>query len=77
MSEPYHFRSQRVIRLFTHTGNSRAVGLAEKSGFKVSVRRRESIYKSGEIYDNLMMDLLRKEYYEQHPELEDNIPGLW
>lgn len=66
----------QVVRLFTHSGNPRAVSLAEKSGFKVSVRRRESIYKSGEIYDNLMMDLLREEYYEQHPELEDNLPGL-
>lgn len=65
----------QVVRLFTHSGNPRAVRLAEKSGFKVSVRRRESIFKDGKIYDNLMMDLLREEYYQQHPELKDTLPG--
>lgn len=66
----------RVVRLFTHSGNPRAVGLAEKSGFRVSVRQRESIFKGGQLYDNLMMDLLREEYYAAHPHLEDNLPPV-
>jgi hypothetical protein len=52
----------------------RAVRLAEKVGFKVS--SRQAIYKDGELYDNLMMDLLREEYFALHPELKDHLPGL-
>ena len=66
----------RVVRLWTHSGNPRAVGSAEKLGFQQSYRRRESIFKSGQCYDNLSMDLLREEYYALHPELKDNLPRL-
>jgi len=66
----------RVIRLYTHNGNDRAVRLAEKSGFRVSSRQRQSIFKNGELYDNLMMDLLREEYFALHPDLVDNLPPL-
>ena len=64
----------RVIRLYTQSGSPRAVKLAEKSGFKVSVRQREAIFKNGELYDNLVMDMLREEYFARHPEMEDNLP---
>lgn len=64
-----------VVRLFTHSGNPRAVGLAEKSGFQISMRQREAIFKNGEVYDNLMMDLLREEYYDLHKELRDGLKG--
>ncbi len=66
----------RVVRLWTHTGNLRAIGSAEKLGFKLSYRQRESIFKGGKLYDNVSMDLLRKEYYALHAELEDNLPPL-
>jgi len=66
----------RVVRLWTHTGNPRAVGSAEKLGFKLSYRRRESIFKGGKLYDNVSMDFLREEYYALHPELKDNLPPL-
>lgn len=66
----------RVVRLWTHSGNPRAVKLAAKSGFKVSQRRRQSVFKSGELYDNLLIDLLREEYFARHPELEDHLPPL-
>jgi RimJ/RimL family protein N-acetyltransferase len=66
----------RVVRLWTHSGNPRAIGLAEKSGFKVSLRQRESIFKNGQRYDNIGMDLLREEYFERHPELVDNLPPI-
>ncbi|MGW8252090.1 MAG: GNAT family N-acetyltransferase [Anaerolineales bacterium] len=66
----------RVVRLWTHSGNPRAVKLAEKSGFRVSMRMREAIWKDGQLLDNLSMDLLREEYYALHPELTDNLPEI-
>jgi len=66
----------RVVRLWTHTGNERAIGSAEKLGFKVSYRQRESIFKAGKRYDNVSMDMLREEYYALHSELEDHLPLL-
>ncbi|MHA2365976.1 MAG: GNAT family N-acetyltransferase [Candidatus Hodarchaeales archaeon] len=64
----------RVVRLWTHSGNPRAVKLAERSGFKLSGKTRESIFKDGKLLDNLMMDILREEYYSLHPELKDTLP---
>ena len=64
----------RVVRLYTQSGNPRAVKLAEKSGFEVSVRQREAIFKNGELYDNLVMDMLREEYYAIHTDLKDKLP---
>jgi hypothetical protein len=29
------------------------------------------------LYDFLILELLREEYYERHPELKDELPGLW
>lgn len=66
----------RVIRLFTHSGNPRAIGLAEKSGFIVSARQRQAIFKSGELFDNIVMDLLREEYFAARPHLVDHLPPL-
>ncbi len=66
----------RVARLWTHSGNPRAVRLAEKSGFKVSGRTRQSIFKGGALYDNLVVDMLREEYFALHSELTDNLPSL-
>lgn len=66
----------RVVRLWTNSGNPAAVKLAERSGFKVAVRGREAVFRLGAVYDNLMMDLLREEYYQAHPDLKDNLPGL-
>ena len=66
----------RVVSLFTHGGNPRAVRLAEKAGFKVTARQRQAIFKNGEIFDNIVMDLLREEYFSHHPRLEDHLPPL-
>jgi RimJ/RimL family protein N-acetyltransferase len=66
----------RVVRLYTHSGNPRAVRLAEKAGFQISARQRQSIFKNGELYDNLVMDLLREEYFDLHPDQVDNLPDL-
>lgn len=66
----------RVVRLWTHSGNPRAVELAKKSGFQVSGRLREAIYKDGRVLDTIMADLLREEYFARHPEVEDSLPTL-
>lgn len=66
----------RVVRLWTHSRNHGAVRLAERSGFQVSVRRRSSVFKGGQLGDGLMMDLLRTEYYSRHPELTDQLPAI-
>jgi RimJ/RimL family protein N-acetyltransferase len=66
----------RVVRLWTHSGNPRAVGSAEKLGFNLSYRQREAIFKGGQIFDNIGMDMLREEYYAKHPELTDHLPPL-
>ncbi len=66
----------RVVRLITHSGNPHAITLAERSGFKVSVRQRESVFKDGRLFDSVTMDILRHEYYALHSELEDRLPGI-
>jgi RimJ/RimL family protein N-acetyltransferase len=66
----------RVVRLWTNSGNPAAVKLAERSGFQIAVRGREAVFRLGDIYDNLMMDMLREEYYQRHPELKDNLPKI-
>ena len=64
----------RVVRLWTTSGNERAIKLAKRSGFIISVRQRGAIYKNGILCDNLTMDLLREEYFNTHPNLEDALP---
>jgi len=66
----------RVVRLWTHSGNPRAVGSAEKLGFTLSYCQREAIFKDGKLFDNIGMDMLREEYYAKHPELTDHLPPL-
>lgn len=66
----------RVVRLFTHSGNGHAIRLAERAGFQISSRQRQAIFKSGELYDNLIMDMLREEYFALRPGLKDNLPAL-
>ncbi len=66
----------RVVRLWTNSGNPRAVRLAEKSGFRIGARVREAVFRQGQLYDNLEMDLLREEYYALHPELTDGLPSV-
>ncbi|MDX1447877.1 MAG: GNAT family protein [Acidimicrobiia bacterium] len=63
----------RLVRLYTQTENERAVGAFRRLGFKESVRTPEAIFKSGRYADNLMMDLLREEWYALHPDLEDRL----
>lgn len=66
----------QVVRLWTHSGNPRAVKGAEKMGFKLAVRMREAIIMRGEMHDNLVMDILREEYFDLHAEFEDQLPNM-
>jgi len=63
----------QVVHLWTHSGNPRAIGLAEKVGFKVAARMRNAIYKNGKLLDNVVMDQLREEFFARHPELTDEL----
>lgn len=65
-----------VVRLWTQSGNIGATKLAKRSGFKISGSIRKSTYIHGNLYDSLIVDLLREEYFELHPELEDNLPTI-
>lgn len=66
----------RVVRLWTNSGNPAAIRLAEKSGFQITGRGREAVFRMGAIYDGVAMDILREEYYERHPDLTDGLPPL-
>ena len=66
----------RVVRLWTQSGNTGAVKLAKRSGFQISGILRNTVYMRGKIYNTLVIDLLREEYFARHPELEDNLPIL-
>lgn len=66
----------RAVRLFTNSGNPAAMKLAERSGFKVCSQMREAVFRRGGLYDNVVMELLREEFYTSHPELEDNLPKI-
>lgn len=66
----------RVVRIWTQSGNERAVKLAQKSGFRISGKIRKAIFLKGEFFDNLIVDLLREEYFTFHPELKDNLSLL-
>ncbi len=72
----FHELGLRVVRLWTNSGNTRAVRLAERSGFQVSLRQRQAVFRQGELYNTIMMDVLRPEYYALHPDLEDLLPAL-
>lgn len=65
-------RGLQVAWAWSQSGNVRAVGAAEKLGFKVSVRVREGTIMYGQLHDTLGLDMLREEYYESRGK-EDRI----
>ncbi len=67
-------RGLQVIWAWSQSGNVRAVGAAEKLGFKVSVRVREGTIMYGQLHDTLCLDMLREEYYESRGK-EDGMKG--
>lgn len=71
----FHQMGFATVRLWTHSGNERAIGSAEKLGFTVAVRLREAVFKDGRRYDNVVMDQLSEEWYQRHPAPPDLIEG--
>ncbi|MDH5402805.1 MAG: GNAT family N-acetyltransferase [Candidatus Heimdallarchaeota archaeon] len=63
----------RVVRWYTTSENIGSYKLAQKSGYQISVRKPEAIFKSGKLFDMLMLDLIRDDYFAQHPELTDEL----
>jgi RimJ/RimL family protein N-acetyltransferase len=66
----------REVHLWTHSGLPHAIRLAERSGFAVCGRLRESVFKFGGLFDGVVMSLIREDYYACHPELTDRLPSI-
>ena len=64
----------RVVHLWSHSGNERALGLAKNTGFRITGRLREGMYKNGRLLDTIVMSLMREHWFETHPEFEDALP---
>ncbi len=72
----FHEVGLRVSYWATWSQNIGSIKLAEKSGYSIVIRSRDAVFKGGKLYDFLILELLREEYYEKHPELKDELPGL-
>lgn len=68
-------RGLQVVWAWSQSGNVRAIGAAEKMGFKASARVREGAVMYGELHDIVEIDMLREEYYESRGK-EDRIRGV-
>ena len=64
----------RVVHLWSHSGNPRALALASKAGFVITGRVREGMYKNGKLLDTIVMSLLREAYFAAHAEHDDVLP---
>lgn len=64
----------RVIRIYTHSLNPRAIALAKKLGFQETARFRRSIYRNGQLGGSVVMDITRQEFYARREDLTDNLP---
>ncbi|MBE6139253.1 MAG: GNAT family N-acetyltransferase [Firmicutes bacterium] len=53
------------IMLAVYSFNERAIACYKKVGFKEIGRRREAYFKNNERYDEIYMDILRSEFYEE------------
>ena len=50
------------VELWTRGDNLAAIRSAEKNGYKIEGRTRETVYFDGEFHDGILMGLLRDEY---------------
>jgi len=73
----FHRLGLRVMRMYTESSNTAMLALAQRLGFKTAVRHRRSIFRDGDYSDNLILDLLREEWYSAHPEFEDHLDEPW
>ena len=63
----------KVVRLYTQTENERAVAAFRKLGFREAARLPVSIYKANRMAENIVMDMLREEWFELHPDVVDTL----
>jgi RimJ/RimL family protein N-acetyltransferase len=66
----------RTVRLWTNSANGRALGLARATGFQDAIVVREANYKSGELADTLLLDMIREEYFAARTDLDDSLPEI-
>ena len=66
----------REVHLWTHSGLPKAIALAERSGFAVCIHLREAVFKFGDLFDAVIMSLVREDYYARRPELADRLPPV-
>ena len=64
----------RVVKLWTHSLNHRAIALAAKLGFQTTVQFRRSVYREGRLGGSVVMDITRQEFYELREDLTDRLP---
>jgi RimJ/RimL family protein N-acetyltransferase len=64
----YAFTSLGIYRvdLRVYEYNARAAHCYEKCGFKLEGRTRKSAYIDGEYYDEILMGLLKSDFFEKH-----------
>lgn len=63
----YAFREMNLhrVELGVYAFNDRAIHVYQKLGFREVGRRRETLYRDGQWYDDVIMDVLQREYLGQ------------
>jgi len=59
-------RGLQVASLWTLSDRERMIGLAQKLGFRIGARLRESAIIGGKVYDTIGMDIVSEEYISKH-----------
>jgi RimJ/RimL family protein N-acetyltransferase len=64
----YGFKALNLHNIFlnVYSFNERAKKCYEKIGFKIIGRKRESLLRGKERYDNILMDILYNEFYKKN-----------
>jgi RimJ/RimL family protein N-acetyltransferase len=55
------------VELFTREDNKAAIRSAEKNGYKIEGKSRETVYFNDKFHDGILMGLLRREYEKAKP----------
>jgi len=55
------------VELFTREDNKAAIRSAEKNGYRIEGRTRETVYFNNKFHDGVLMGLLREEYEKTKP----------